>query len=196
MNNSGYCIIGILSTIFLACKSNTDINESQIIKVANLTLRVPSSFRYMKGKGVDSYVAYIVNSTNDTLLIEYGRPRIIYNLFDGGPVAKLRSEKKAYEEIKGRPTDPELFVYTGTPSDDNAEGVFLENYYRYDTINGLLAKIVQPKKIGHGITGILIAELPDSNAVSVYGRNLDSAAHKEALEVFETVRYVGQNTTH
>jgi hypothetical protein len=196
MNRAGYYIVCILLTIFLGCKSNAGTNENQTIKVGNITLKAPSSFRYMKGKGVDSYVAYIVNSKNDTLSIEYGRPRIIYNLFDWGPVAKLRSEKKAYEEIKGRPTDPELFVYTGTPSEDNAEGVFLENYYRYDTINGLLAKIVQPKKMGHGITGILIAELPDSSAVSIYGRNLDSAAHKEALEVFETIRYVGQNATH
>ena len=36
-------------------------------------------------------------------------------------------------------------------------GPFLNNYYMYDAITGIQVKVVQPKKVKKGLTGIYIA---------------------------------------
>lgn len=68
-------------------------------------------------------------------------------------------------------------------------GLFLNNYYMYDTINGIRVKVVQSKKVGKGITGIYIAELENGNSFVAYGVNLDSVAQKEAMIVFKSFIY-------
>lgn len=59
----------------------------------------------------------------------------------------------------------------------------------YDTINGIPAKIVQPKKIGDGLTGVYFPELRNGNGFSMYAMNLDSTTHKHALFLFRKIAY-------
>src|SRR5579871_947566 len=113
------------------------------IKFKNVTIGIPRGYRYVKGRGIDSYVAYIVSDKNDTFSLEYGRPGIINSLFEDPPVAYLITDKSKIESGFGK-TDSSQVVYTYTPKDDNLEGAFLKNYYRYDTIHGIVVKIVQP----------------------------------------------------
>ncbi|HVW62951.1 MAG TPA: hypothetical protein VHC48_23025 [Puia sp.] len=158
------------------------------ITIGRVMLELPPSYQYVKGKGVDSYVAYILNEKKDTFEIEYGKPGIIYQLFDTPPVVVAKNMKEKFEKNFTTEHGPDEVVYTNTPSEDNAEGIFLKNYYRYDTVGGLVVRIVQPKRIGDGMTGMVVQDLPDSNYLSIFAKNLDSTHHKAALDLYHTVK--------
>jgi hypothetical protein len=97
----------------------------------------------------------------------------------------IRSNSSSQSPYPG----PNEALFSRNPEEDTKEAIFQKNYYLYDTINGIVVKIVQPKKIGDGVTGIYIPALKDSNSVNIYANNLDSAHHIEALKMFHTIRY-------
>jgi|GEM_PF-1135278 len=163
-------------------------DEKKAVIIGKVTIEMPSSYQYISGKGVDSYVAYILNEKKDTFEIEYGPRGIIYKVFDDPPVVVDKAHKESFEKNFTSPHGPDEVVYTNTPSEDKAQGIFLKNYYRYDTVGGLLVKIVQPKRIGDGQTGMVVSDLPDSNCLSIFIRNADSTHHLAALEMYHTVR--------
>jgi hypothetical protein len=178
-------------SLLIACNSNrnSDTNAAKrVISIGTLTIEIPSAYKFSRGGGIDSYVAYMIDDKNDSFSIEYGRAKIIYRLFDYPPTVLPKSIKTQFEKGLLRiPTTDEV-VYSNTAKEDEAECIFMKNYYRYDTIGQLVVKIVQPKRIGDGITGMFVPELPDSNCLSVYARNLDSSAHMAALKVFYSLK--------
>jgi hypothetical protein len=58
-------------------------------------------------------------------------------------------------------------------------------------IGGYRAKIVSPRAPGHGITGIYFRNVGDSNALTLFGRDLTSAQQELVLKIFETLRFGG-----
>jgi len=180
---------------FYSCKSKQQFDKTDIqhISIVSVRLDLPAGYRYLAGRGIDSYAASIINNNNDTFKIEYGNPGIIYRLFDYPPAVWPLKNKAALEKsFPGSKSDPEQVVYSNTPRDDMDQAIFLKNYYQYDTINGLVVKIVQPKRIGNGKTGILVPVLPDSNSFCIFAKNLDSARHLEALQMFHSLRWEGK----
>ncbi|RFM29064.1 hypothetical protein [Deminuibacter soli] len=71
--------------------------------------------------------------------------------------------------------------------EDQNEDIFSNQYYLYNTTNGLLKKLVQPKKIGTGITGVFVPELKDGSQLFLYAKDLDSTQHKLAIEMFRAI---------
>lgn len=163
--------------------------ESKDVQVGLLKMTVPSSTKLLKGNGIDSYVATIISSHNDTFEVEYGRPGIIYDLFDYPPKALPLKDKENLQKQLGKLPSPEEAMFSNLPEKDNLQNIFQKEYYLYDTINGITVKIIQPKKIGEGKTGLYVPELSDGNSFSIYATNLDSAGHRRALQMFETIRY-------
>jgi hypothetical protein len=53
------------------------------------------------------------------------------------------------------------------------------------------AKIVSPRTPGHGITGVYIRDVGDSNALTLFGQDLTSSQQELALKIFETLRFGG-----
>jgi hypothetical protein len=184
--NALFSFLIVLSSCHL--RSNTNIVTSKTISIGRITMEIPNSFKFTKGSGVDSYVAYILNEKNDTFQIEYGKKRIIYGLFDYPPVAWPIGLKASMDTSSDRKVSSSEVMFTKYPDEDNREGVFLKDYYRYDTVGPLIVKIVQPKRIGDGKTGMFAGDLPDSNCLSIYAINLDSARHIEALQIFHTIK--------
>jgi hypothetical protein len=176
--------------LIAGCKQNTKTSSegAKEVQVGPLKMTVPSSAKFVKGSGVDSYVATIVSSHNDTFEVEYGQPGIIYDLFDYPPKALPLKDKEALQKL-GKSPSPDEAVFSKLPEKDNLQNIFQKEYYLYDTINGITAKVVQPKKIGDGKTGLYIPELTDGNSFSIYATNLDSLEHREALQMFKTIRY-------
>jgi hypothetical protein len=58
-------------------------------------------------------------------------------------------------------------------------------------IRGRRAKIVSPRIPGHGITGVYIRNVGNSNALTLFGRDLTSTQQELVLKIFETLRFGG-----
>lgn len=61
----------------------------------------------------------------------------------------------------------------------------------HKSIGGCRAKIVSPTTPGHGITGVYIRNVGDSNALTLWGRDLTPEQQALALKIFETLRFGG-----
>src|ERR1700754_1303690 len=139
-----------------------------------LAINLSSEDTLVKARGVDSYVAYIINNKKDTFHIEYGSPGIIYKLYSGSVTVVPLSNKQSVVSAWGKIPSPDYLVFSEYPKEDYDLRIFEKNYWMYDTINGLVSKIVQPKKIGDGMTGLYIPKLTDGMSFSIYANNLDS----------------------
>ena len=179
------------SLIIASCNKNKSSKEkgSKEIEIGILKIGIPTSDKFVKGGGIDSYVAYIVNVKRDTFHIEYGGDNIIYDLFDVPPKGFPLEDKEKFQKQFGKLPSPDEAVFTSSPEVDNLQNIFQKNFYLYDTINNLTVKIVQPKRIGEGMTGLYIPRLRDGNSFSIYAKNLDSTSHRNALTMFETISY-------
>jgi len=170
-------------------KQHSESNAFQRINIGPIVMTVPYSFKFTVGRGVDSYVAYLVDEKHDTFNIERGYPKIINNLFEiPNPVFPMEAKERFKKNIGRVPSSEEAF-FSKDSERDSQEGIFERNYYMYDTINGIVVKIVQPKRLGNGMTGLFIPELSDSTAMSIYAKNLDSNTHILAMRMFRTIRY-------
>lgn len=58
-------------------------------------------------------------------------------------------------------------------------------------IGGRRGRIVSPRTPGHGITGVYIRNVGNSQALTLFGRNLTSTQQELALRIFETLRFGG-----
>ena len=61
----------------------------------------------------------------------------------------------------------------------------------HKSIGGRRAKVVSPRTPGHGITGVYIRDVGDSNALTLFGQDLTSSQQELALKIFETLRFGG-----
>jgi hypothetical protein len=145
----------------------------------------------VEGKGIDSYVAYIVDAKTDTIHVEYGNKGIIYGLPSESPPVFPLSQKEHIIKTLGKEPSPDDVLFSEYADEDREEKIFDKNYYMYDTINTIVVKLVQPKKIGNGITGLFIPRLKDGKSLSIYARNLDSSANRNLLKMFRSIRYKG-----
>jgi hypothetical protein len=59
----------------------------------------------------------------------------------------------------------------------------------HESIGGSDAKIVSPKRPGHGVTGIYFPKVSSSNKLCLYGQNLTSMQQELVLKIFETIRF-------
>ena len=100
--------------------------------------------------------------------MEYGRPGIIYSLYDGSVPVFRTSSKEWVVKQSGKLLSPDDVVFSDDPKQDNETRIFDKNFWLYDTINGIVSKIVQPKKIGDGMTGLYIPMLKDSMSFSIF----------------------------
>lgn len=174
-----------------ACGNSTsEISQgNKEIKIGVLKMDIPILDSFIRLGGIDSYVAYIINEKKDTFHIEYGKSNIIYDLFDVPPKGFPLESKEMLEKQLGKVPSSDEVVFTATPEKDNEQNIFQKNFYMYDTINSLIVKIVQPKRMGQGMTGMYIPVLRDGNSFSIYAKNLDSISHKNALLMFKTVSF-------
>jgi hypothetical protein len=189
-NTNTFWILAPILFLMLDCNSNknAETQGTKEFSIGRVTLKLPSTYRVIDGKGIDSYVAYIVNAQDDTFQVEYGSPKTIYRIYDPPPVVYPISVKPQIEKDLGRAPNSSEVVYSKIPSEDKEEGIYMNNYYSYDTLNGLIVKLVLPKRRGIGLTGMLVLDLPDSNCMSIYARNLDSATQDTALILFRSIK--------
>jgi hypothetical protein len=64
-----------------------------------------------------------------------------------------------------------------------------------DTINGRIAQIVVPKKIGNGRTIISIIDCASNSCLRIRTQNLNEQQQRQVLEMFQTIKYMEKDTT-
>jgi hypothetical protein len=180
-----FLFAGILVLNF--CRTNPKVNKSAQIENV-LALDVPDNFKITTQKGLDSYVFEISNDIDLTFFgnLGYFPDKLEETAF---PVFPLALKDSIIARGKGQLNSSNVF-FSDNPDVDYKLRVFSRQFYFYDTLNGILVRIVHPKKIGNGITGIYVPKLRDGRSLSLYGENLDSTKHKLALEIFRTLHYL------
>ena len=181
-------IILLIICFFVECNISTPPKISEH-NIGNLVISIPNNFKFIKDKGIDSYVAYLITASQDTFHIEYVDKGIIYNLYEPSPHVLPLKDRENIIKLAGKEPTADEVLFSEYPQEDEGQRIFDKNYFMYDTINGIITKIVQPKKIGDGITGLYIPKLKDGTSFSIYAMNLDSIAHRDALKMFKMIRY-------
>ena len=188
MRNNSF--ISILVFCFCSCKEAAHVRSTKDIIIANaLVVSSSGKAKLVEKKGIDSYVAYLISDVSDTFFVEYGDRGIINSLYEPSPPIFPLSQKQGTIEKAGREPSANEVVFSEYPEEDREQKIFDKNYFMYDTINRIVAKLVQPKRIGDGVTGLYIPILKDGKSFSIYAINLDSSSHRRALQMFRSLIY-------
>lgn len=183
-------VIQVFLVFIFSCNEKQETRLTNSITIGNLlTIDVPERMKFKEEKGIDSYVAYLIGEKNDTFHIEYGKKGVIFDLYSVSPPIFPLNQRETIIKTSGREPSPEEVIFSKYPDEDREQKIFDKDYFLYDTINQIVVKIVQPKKIGNGITGLYIPELRNGNSFSIYAKNLDSISYREALMMFRTLSY-------
>lgn len=174
-----------------SCQERKTAKENMMkeLNIVDIKISCPSDLTYVKTKGTDSYTAYLFNQKKDTFEIEYGERGIINSLYYLPPSVFPFSTLQRMTDFYGRKPTSEEALFSDYPKEDNELRIFAKNYFMYDTVNGIIMKIEQPKRIGDGITGVYIPMLRDGQSFSMYAKNLDSTSHINAIKMFHSIRY-------
>lgn len=170
--------------LFLACQTKKD-NE-QTMTLPFLTAKIPSSWKVVQLQGIDSNVQGIVTNRGDTLFIDYGP--YSYSFDDLEVSVRSLEQKRIFDSVRFH--YPSRMVFSKTPEIDEAQAIHLNEYFLYDTINGKRAKIVLPKQMGIGLTGIHFPEVDlRGGKLTIYGRDLDTIQQFATYKLFQSIHF-------
>ncbi|WP_202703795.1 hypothetical protein [Flavobacterium sp. UGB4466] len=168
----------MIISLFFSCNQKDNFQE---FGFDSFSISLPSSWKKIKTKGIDSNVNIIVTKNNDSIYFDLGQYSQEFNktnkVFSKEQIRKYDSLKM---NING-------LHYSDTPEIDQAQGTFLKEYYYYDTINRKVAKIKVPKKYKLGETGIYFSKI-NNNALSIVGKNLNKEEQEILVESFKTIK--------
>ncbi len=177
----------ILFLIFASCLGCKPGREELYVR-NSLKLSVRKGSSLTDKKGIDSYAFEIKDNKGMVLRGELGE--FVNTLAEPDfPVFNIRLRDSLFSRGKYS-IDSNSVFFSETPEEDYVEKIFAKQYYLYDTINGIVAKLIIPKKVGVGITGIYVPRLRDGVSFSLYGQDLDILSQQYALEVFQTIKYL------
>lgn len=186
-----YIIFSLLLGSMFSCRTNSSEMDNKLIHIENIvSAKIPSDASYVEdsSKSIDSYSSVIILKDRDTLQVEFGKVGIIDDLHRERPSIFPLEQKESLEQKAGRSLRSSEVLFSESPERDETENIFDNNYYMYDTLNsGLVGRVVLPKRVKYGMTGIFISRMADSMALSIYGMNLDSSSQRQAVSIFKTI---------
>jgi len=163
----------------ITCTKNT-IKKSDF---GHFSALVPSNWQEVNLKSIDSDVLGLVTDKNDTLMIDYGKFSDPFN-----DVVEVRSlERKAeYDSVKFR--YPSSMVFSENAEIDQAQGLYLKEYFYYENIDGKKAKLGFSKIIKKGRCMLHIPNTDNKgNKLSIYVSNVDEATQQKVCEFFKSI---------
>lgn len=179
-------LILLLSVVGIAsCNKSQQVD----LEIGTIRLTIPAEWEVSRSTGIDSYVSHLITAANDTFHLEYGKKGIVDNLYYSGPAVFPLRERHLMRDSTGTLPSSGDLQFSDTPEEDIQQNTFDRNYYRYDTLSGIIVKLIMPKTIGNGITGMYVPTLSDGSAFSMYVKNASPATHEQAIAVFKTIRY-------
>ncbi|WES98726.1 hypothetical protein P2W68_03735 [Chryseobacterium arthrosphaerae] len=150
-----------LGILLFSCDNKKEEFKKEAIGKA--TFEVPTNWKKTNIKGIDSKITSFITSSSDTVYFEYGAYN---NPFNESKI--IVNDSLIYKTLKEN-SFSESVVFSTNKELDNNQGVFLDNYYYYDTINNHRAKVMLPKKSKKGQMGIYFEDVDGKkNNFSVY----------------------------
>jgi hypothetical protein len=175
--------ITLFVNIFLIFSCNEKSKKS--VDFAGFNISIPKNWQKIELQGVDSKVSGIITDKRDTLFIDFGQNS---NSFNEIPEIRSLERKKEYDSVGFR--YPKSMIFSEQPELDQAQAIYLKEYFYYDTIDGKKAKVGIPKAINDGRCLIYISQVDNKgNKLSIYTQNVDEATQKEILISFKSIKF-------
>ncbi len=171
--------------ILLSCTENSQKTKSMDFR--SFTLQVPKDWGKLKPDAYDSNAGIIVTKNNDSIFYDYGP----YSNSLEQLSTPVISRKDLNELLKVNPdADTTLFIILN--ENENQED-FIKSKITYKKIDGYNAKILEPKQVGKGITGVYIDSLKTESIgkirFNLYGTNLKKEKQVELLKAIQTLNF-------
>lgn len=182
--NTAMALLFIL--VGLSCGNKSNSVEISIDSVALAT--VPPIISLSEKKGVDSYIFELTNKKKIFLKGEYGK----YQNASLSPLILVIDEKYKDSMLQriGLSFDSSIVFFSKHVEQDKRENVFSKNFYRYIWVNGVRGKLIQPKIVGNGITGIVFDENKEGNKLTIFGENLSKEDQETAIQIFLSIKFL------
>jgi len=154
----------------------------QTLDFKDFTIQVPETWQQVRARGIDSFVGQIVLDKGDTASFDlgwYSNPLDVESIFiNNGDVFVVDDESNAKFYGKADTVDVEQLKI---------------NKIKWAMIDGKLAKIVQPKQTGKGMTGVYFDSLwtrgSETDRFEMNGTNLDPDNERRLLQAFATLKF-------
>jgi len=148
--------------------------DTKSLDFGSFEIEVPKTWQPVKAKGIDSHVGRIAIDKQDALFFDLGW----YS-------NELRDEDYLFENYAGEIIQPDGSLRVPEHLKRNSD-VFTK-------IDGRNAKLVEPKKLGYGITGVYFDSLwtGGSNNVrfQLSGHDLQPENQKAVLQAIKTLKF-------
>ncbi|MCW1960541.1 hypothetical protein [Chryseobacterium viscerum] len=150
-------------------------------------IQAPKTWNKLKTDAYDSNAGIIVTKNNDSVFYDYGP----YSNSLEEPTGAIISRKDLNELLKVNPeADTTAFMILN--EDANQED-FIKSKITYKKIDGYKAKILAPKQIGKGMTGVYIDSIKTVSLgkirFNLYGTNLKKENQIELLKAIQTLQF-------
>jgi hypothetical protein len=173
----------LIAATLVGCKNSAPKNAAHTLDFEAFTIETPVNWQKVNLRGIDSYVGEISIDSTNHLAFDYGRYSSHLSQFDS---VRIGGKLFYTDEFD---TAQKLTFYD---SADAGSDIVREN------IDGYGAKLIFPRVVGRGITGIYFdsigRELGTNLRFNLYGHNLTGVNQKAALRAFRTIRFRKNNS--
>lgn len=172
------------SYIVLSCSENSQ--KTKFMDFRSFAFQAPKDWSKLKMDAYDNNAGIIVTKNNDSIFYDYGP--YSYSLEEN---ITIISRKDVNELLAMNPqADTTQFIVIDKNS--NRED-FVKSKITYKNIDGYKAKILEPKQVGKGMTGVYIDSLKTESigkiGFNLYGTNLKKESQIELLQAIQTLKF-------
>jgi hypothetical protein len=178
-----------------SCTGNKQSNDgTKLLDYKHFTIRVPKSWKRVDAKGIDSYVGEIHIDSNTIINFDLGW--YSNSLSEGRSTTYYSVESgKVYvpdSSIKQNLEDPTHWKYYGKADSSTLEKLKRERI-AWLNISNYRAKLITPKRIGLGTTGIYIDSLwnagNSNDRFQMNGKNLTLTQQQQFIKAIKTLKF-------
>lgn len=174
----------LIAIMLIGCKSNPPKKSTHILDFGTFTIETPANWQKYQLRGADSYVGGIQLDSGNRLEFDYG----IYS-WDLSQYDSMRIRDTLFYIDGFAPAQATNYLFDSA----HAAGHVRLSHTERDTINGFRAKIVFPRHVGRGFTGVYFDSIGRSDTrnvrLSLCGDSLSAGNQKAAIEAFRTIKF-------
>ena len=157
----------------------------------SFSMETPENWNYIKARGIDSFIGKIAIDENDTLYFDYG----MYSSSLKEDLGLIITKDSVFTEEKNENINDTLNPYV-MKFYAKRDTLNIEKLYKtensFEMINNLKAKMVTPKKIGIGLTGVYFENTSSKRKgmrFQISGYNLSPNNQKSFLKAIKTIKF-------
>jgi hypothetical protein len=153
----------------------------------NFSFQAPKDWNQLKLDDYDSNAGIIVTKNKDSIFYDYGP----YSnpLDETSAVIITREELRELLKVNPKADTTEFIILNENTRNED----FIKSKITYKKIDGYKAKLLEPKKIGKGMTGVYIDSLKTGSLgkirFNLYGKNLKKESQTELLKAIQTLQF-------